>query len=143
MIKLGDKEITLDQGANLVYGAGAAINGLSMLAIPRKSQNLYLKAEQTKNDANTRILGSALFAAGAANLAAGCNKDPATNKNQAKVTAVHNAIFAGLAISELAKPEGERVCKKNALIGATCSAGTACAVMAWRGFRKGGTDTLK
>jgi hypothetical protein len=83
MVKIGGRDIGVDQGLNLYVGAGAIINGLVWLARPDKVHEKTLS--ETGSKSLTRIGGAAILNMGASHLVAGLSNNPGRNKQHLQV----------------------------------------------------------
>ena len=131
MVKVGGRDLSLDQGINLYIGAGALADGAMRLFSPDQAHKQYLQAGSA-DKMMTRLSGAYLGAVAASQFTAGLNSSQERNKTQLKIVAgmaLASAVVGAMDWKQGGSFRSDRV-KACTVIPAAHSA-----LCAWRGFR--------
>lgn len=135
-MKICDRELTKDQAILTAEGSLICMKAAAMFAAPTWIQDQALKTESARSNPMTRIAAAGVGATGMHILAAAYSDDIKVHRRAAKISAGHSAIIAGMAATQLAGKEADRVSDQNKLIAIAAITAANTAIMAWRGFKK-------
>lgn len=100
MVKLGGRDISIDQGINLAIGASAAIDGAACIFAPDKSKNFVVGTTIGSTKSMTRLGGSVLLNMGVNSLLHGLDSSTTRNKQGLGVNAAALGVASIICFNE-------------------------------------------